>query len=771
MPDQLPYAGVEVVDALGGLIGGYCTKMLRDGGASVTLLESGDGDELRTWRVRAAGDAEPDGEGGALFAHLRAGQRAVRVDEDEARTRWASASDCVVVGATGLDVDALLATNPGLVVVSVTPYGRGVDPDRPATDFTLQADAGGLAVRGRPGAEPYHAAGRTGDWFAAAVAATAALAAMRRARDTGVGGLIDLSRAECTTLAMTNYSSLLAEMRGPRGMKGPPAITETPAIEPTSDGFVAFTTNTFEQFSAFCLMIGQPELAERFASAASRQRAWTEWNEIVHDWTTARTTAEIVEQAVALRIPVAPVCNGSSAPQVDHFVERGVFQPAADGSSIAPRRPWSSPGVPYPPPAPPPPRPVTEGEPPSPRDRAPVSPEPDLPLAGVRVLDNTAWWAGPMATWVLATLGAEVVHVESTSRPDGMRMVGGAFHDQPRWWDRSWFFLSVNTNKKSVTLDLGSDTGRDIYRRLVADFDVVVENYTPRVFEQFGFTWDQLSEINDQLVFARMPAFGLDGPWRDRSGFAQTMESLSGLAWVTGHVDDQPRLQGGPCDPNAGVHAAFAIVAALEHRDSTGRGALVEIPMVESALNVAAEQVIEHSAYGNLIDRNGNRGPYASPQGLFSCRSGTLALAVTDDATWGSVARLIHGLADLDRHRDADEIDEVIATWGSERDAAVAAEELRSVGVPAAVVRDPRRTPDHPDYRSRGFYERIDHDVVGAHTVPGLPFRLTGVDRWVRRAAPTLGEHNAEILARIGIGEAELAALSEAGVTGTSIAI
>ena len=573
-------AGVRVVDALGGLLGGYCSKMLRDAGADVTLLEAPGGDELRTWRVGGPRTASESGaEGGALFRHLRAGQHAVLVVDDEQRRRWYASVDCVIVGAdhTVIDLDALRDADPGLVIVSITPYGRAAG-QVPVTDFTLQADAGGLAIRGRRGRDPYHAAGRTGDWFSAAMAATAAAAALRRARSTGLGGIVDLSRAECTTLAMTNYASLMADMRGEKGFKGPPAITETPAIEPTLDGFVVFTTNTFEQFSSFCLMIGRPELAERFASSASRQMAWDEWNDIVHSWTSTRTTAEIVDEAVALRIPVAPVCNGATTLEVDHFVERDVFSRSADGSFVAPRRPWSIHGEAMPAPGRSP-EAATVADPPQRPQRAAVA-EPSLPLAGVRVLDTTAWWAGPMSTWLLATLGAEVIHVESTSRPDGMRLVGGMFHDQPSWWDRSWFFLSVNTNKSAITLDLTTEEGRDLYLRLVADVDVVVENYTPRVFDHFGFTWDALRAANPRLVFARMPAFGLDGPWRDRSGFAQTMESLSGLAWVTGHVDDQPRLQGGPCDPNAGVHAACAIIAALARRDRTGDGALVEIPMV-----------------------------------------------------------------------------------------------------------------------------------------------------------------------------------------------
>ena len=443
--------------------------------------------------------------------------------------------------------------------------------------------------------------------------------------------------------------------------------------------------------------------------------------------------------------------------EVEHFVARDVFVRSADGTFTAPRRPWSIHGEPNPEPEPSPAAAVV-ADPPRRPARGPLD-GPMLPLTGVRVLDTTAWWAGPMSTWLLATLGADVIHVESTSRPDGMRLVGGVFHDQPSWWDRSWFFLSANTNKSAITLDLTTESGRDLYLRLVADVDVVVENYTPRVFDRFGFTWHALRTANPRLVFARMPAFGLDGPWRDRSGFAQTMESLSGLAWVTGHVDDQPRLQGGPCDPNAGVHAAFAIIAALTRRDLTGDGALVEIPMVESALNIAAEQVIEFSAYATLLERKGNRGPYASPQGLYDCADAMLAVSVGTDEQWAALTDVVDDLRGRDRHSDVDEIDQILLGWSSGRDAATAAVVLSTAGVPAAMMRDPRRTTAHPSYRERGFYEQTDHEVVGPHVVPGLPFRLTGIDHWVRRAAPTLGQHNAEVLARIGVDRAELDAL------------
>ena len=168
----------------------------------------------------------------------------------------------------------------------------------------------------------------------------------------------------------------------------------------------------------------------------------------------------------------------------------------------------------------------------NPRTRDVTQSAADLPLAGIRIIDATAWWAGPSSTHILAALGAEVIHLESIQHPDGARMTAAAFIDQPNWWERSAMFLATNTNKKGLTLDLSSVKGRELFFQLVEKVDLVVENFSPRVFENFGITWEALSAVNSRLIMTRMPAFGLDGPWRNNVGFAQTMEQMTGMAWV-----------------------------------------------------------------------------------------------------------------------------------------------------------------------------------------------------------------------------------------------
>ena len=297
--------------------------------------------------------------------------------------------------------------------------------------------------------------------------------------------------------------------------------------------------------------------------------------------------------------------------------------------------------------------------------------------------------------------------------------------------------------------------------------------------EGFGLTWEAVHELNPRLVMTRMPAFGLDGPWRDNVGFAQTMEQMTGMAWLTGHVDDQPRIQRGPCDPLAGMHAAFATLVALAERDVTGTGHHVECPMVEGALNAAAEQVIEYTAYGHVMQREGNRAPYAAPQNLYACRGDDqwLALSVATDEQWRALVELLGSpdwaddpeLASHAGRRAAhDRLDEKLSTWAAERELAVTVEALISRGIPAAALADPRTTHTHPQLIARGFYETLEHPVVGTHPMCTVPFRYVSTDHWLRSAPPTLGQHNREILGGLlSLTEAEIDDLEANAVVGT----
>jgi crotonobetainyl-CoA:carnitine CoA-transferase CaiB-like acyl-CoA transferase len=248
---------------------------------------------------------------------------------------------------------------------------------------------------------------------------------------------------------------------------------------------------------------------------------------------------------------------------------------------------------------------------------------------------------------------------------------------------------------------------------------------------------------------------------------------------MTGHPEDQPRIQRGPCDPNGGLHAAFAALVALERRDRTGVGCLVEAPMFEAALNVAAEPLLEWSAHQVLVERDGNRSPACAPQNLYATAVPEQWLAVSCATTeqFQRLAKVIGHpeLADdaelatlAGRRRHHDRLDQLIGEWASSRSVDDAVAELVAAGVPTAPATDSRRTAFQEQMAARGYVEEVDHPVVGTHLTPGLPFRFASVDHWIRRPAPTLGQHNVDILGGwLGLDTDQLAALEAEGVIGT----
>jgi crotonobetainyl-CoA:carnitine CoA-transferase CaiB-like acyl-CoA transferase len=224
------------------------------------------------------------------------------------------------------------------------------------------------------------------------------------------------------------------------------------------------------------------------------------------------------------------------------------------------------------------------------------------------------------------------------------------------------------------------------------------------------------------------------------------------------------------------VHAAFAALVALEQRDRTGEGSLVEVAMFDTAIGIAAEPAIEWSAYGHLVERDGNRAPWAAPQGVYATTDPDrfLAVSVVEDDQWPALARVIGrsdlgddpALASLDGRRTRhDDLDAAIARWAAHQDAAAAVDVLIAVGVPAAVANDPRLMGSHPHLRERGYFELIDHPVAGELPTPVLPFRVDGVERWGRTPAPCFGQHNHEILGGLlGLSDDDIESLEQRGV-------
>jgi crotonobetainyl-CoA:carnitine CoA-transferase CaiB-like acyl-CoA transferase len=325
--------------------------------------------------------------------------------------------------------------------------------------------------------------------------------------------------------------------------------------------------------------------------------------------------------------------------------------------------------------------------------------------------------------------------------------------------------------------------------RLIATCDVIVENFTPRVLDQIGLDFAAVQAVRPDAIMLRMPGFGLDGPWRDNSAFAYVIEAASGISWLTGYPDRNPNEPYSVGDPNAGVHALNALLLALEHRRGTGEGVFIEAAMVDAALNIAAEQVIEYSAYGAVLQRAGNRGPVAAPQNLyrtneideFGRRDCWAAVAVANDEQWAGLRDALGrpewatdpALATADgRRQHHDLIDEHLAAWCAERTGDEIVGALWEYDVPAAKVMQPHRQSELPQLAARGFFEVVDHPVNATTKHSTLPFTSSrGPDRIHVQPAPLLGQHNHEVLSELGLSDKDIYELESRGVIGTAPAM
>ena len=773
---------LRVIEVGGGIAASYAGKLLADAGADVIKIEPPGGEPLRRW---SASDAELGDKDGPLFQFLNTSKRSVTGNPSDPAMADLLASADIIIDSTdqGLSpaiVEAARRANTALVLVSISPWGRtGPYSHRPATEFTLQAECGGIGKRGNPERPPVQAGGAIGEWTAGIYAGVGALAAARAAGRSGQGDHVDVSMFETMVMTMNTYSWISALFTGDTTPTRPGRNVELPSIEPTADGHVGFCTVARQQFLDFLAMIGRPDWLEdeEMCGAGGRWRRRDEFRAAMHAWTTQRTTAEVIAEASARRIPVAPIGNGATVPTLEAFSGRMAFTTNPSGGFNQPAVPYRLHGAtnrPF--------EPVPESGEHTDRieARTPRSNRGEpaaLPLAGVRVIDFTAWWAGPIASHSLALLGADVVKIESVQRPDGMRFASARPPTVDQWWEWGMVFHGANTNKRGITLDMRSSEGVAAAERLIADADVVIENFTPRVMDGFGLTWERLSALNPRLIMTRMPAFGLSGAWRNNTGFAQTMEQLTGMANITGYPDEDPQIPRGPCDPLAGMHAVFATLTALEQRDRTGRGQLVEVTMVAAALNAAAEQLVEYTALGRQLPREGNRGPRAAPQGVYPA-AGTerwVAVAVAEDRQWEALCALLRrpDWAEYDtadkRRTATDAIDAGLAEWIAPQKDADVVDALVAAGVPASVVVLPAELGNHPQLLTRSFIEPIHHPVCGEVPAASLPFRFeSSPGPWTRTPAPTLGQHNREVLGgQLGLSDEHLDTLEEAGVIGT----
>jgi formyl-CoA transferase len=393
-------------------------------------------------------------------------------------------------------------------------------------------------------------------------------------------------------------------------------------------------------------------------------------------------------------------------------------------------------------------------------------------LDGIRVLDLSQYEAGPSCTEMLAWLGAEVIKVEPPSGEAARR----GLSERPDM--DAWFFLLLNANKKSVTLNLKSERGRTMFETMARSADVVVENFGPGAIERLGLGWDALRQINPRLIMASVKGFGSEGPYADYKSFEWIAQAMGGSMSLTGTPDGPPlRCTAGLGDTGAGLHLAIGILAALVQRATAGVGQRVEVAQQDAVLNLIRIHLRDHYAGLRPVPRIGNRSTSAAPSNLYRCRPfgpndyvyvhcGTLDM-------WRAIANVVGRpelgddprFADrLSRVRHVDEIDALVEAWTEKRTKQEAMEILAAAGVPCGAVLDSGEILTDRHLIERGMVVTIEHPTRGTMTMPGNPVRLSDSPTTVTRA-PLVGEHNADVYrAWLGCSDADLAALRRDGV-------
>jgi formyl-CoA transferase len=398
-------------------------------------------------------------------------------------------------------------------------------------------------------------------------------------------------------------------------------------------------------------------------------------------------------------------------------------------------------------------------------------------LHGIRVIDVTQFEAGPSCTETLAWLGADVIKIEPPGRGEQGR---AASTDRPGL--DSHYFLLLNANKRSVTLDLRSAEGAAMFRRLLSEADVMIENLGPGSIERLGFGYEAVHALNPRLVYAQVKGFPPDGRYGEFLSFDPIGQAVGGALSLTGTPDGVP-LKPGPtiADTGTGLHCAIGILAALYQRERTGAGQRVEVTMQEAIVNYCRISYSRQALTGEAAERfgNGSQLGMSAPSDVFPCRPGgpnDYVFIYTNRASNEQWERLLDVIgrpelrsdprfaSPLDRARHSSELGEAIAAWTCGRDKREAMEVLGRAGVPAGAVFDTLELSEDPDLRRRGMFVTVQHPERGDFTMPGWPVHMSGSHVPVT-AAPLLGQHNREVYGGLlGLDDAELAALEGKGV-------
>ena len=795
-----PFHELKIVEIAGSQAGAFAAKFFADYGARVVKVEPPGGDPLRA-------NGERWGNLGSEFAYLNTSKRSVALDlEGETGRREmeplldvadvvieSSAPDPLEPITAGLGSDQLIRTE-------ISPFGSSGPYARLRSNvFTDDAVGGHMYLSGDPDREPLRRAGLHTHFQAGTHAFIGSMAALLARERVGRGQRVEVSHFEGMaalhqhTTVMWTHGRFIVRREGNAQPGGPwhPA-----GVYPCKDGHVFLGHAGSKHLTPFLQVLGCQHLVDDpvFGNDGARGAHKREFDQALTKRLMELTADEITEFGRTVFSPIGPVPTMLEVLEDEQYEARDFWcELPGEPPLKIPRGPFAIEGH-EPHPAPPPRNPGADGLEellaswrPDASTGAPATASESLsdgPLQGIRILDMTRVWAGPIGGRLLADLGADTISIESPWNR-GFRDVDPAHaaltHLYPdnepgeRPWNRNSGFNKLARNKRSVTLDLGQDRARDLLAELVKQADVVLENYSPRVMPQLGFDFESLKRLNPSIVYTSMPGYGSTGPGRNRTALGPVIEAAVGLTSIMGYADSGPYRSGVAwADPVSGMAAAAGTLVALWNREANdGAAQRVETAMSESMASFAGEELLAAQVRGSDAARIGNRHPEHAPQGVYPCAGDDrwLAISVERDGEWEAlveVAGLDPSMAALtveerrDRH---DEIDAAVAAWTRSQSPAFAARQLQDRGVIALPLSDARDLVEDVQLEARGFWAEHDHADAGRRRYPGNPIKLSETPVTFRRPPPRLGEHNEEILGGLlAISADELSALHAAGV-------
>ncbi|MGI9599231.1 MAG: CoA transferase [Acidimicrobiales bacterium] len=689
-----------------------------------------------------------------------------------------------------VDLDALRSANDQLITVNITPWGEtGPKAGWRATDLTLFASSGQLAVTGDSDRPPVRISIPQAWLHASSQAAVAAQVALEHRARIGRGQHVDLSAQQSvceTALSAILYAPAGLEEVGREagGVRFGSLLLRT--IYRCQDGYVVVTVSfgpmigpMFRRFMAWMH-------EEGFCDQATLDKNWVEFAlqlqsgeetieeiervmDLIAEFALTKTKAEFQERGLRDTLLVCPVNDLQDVLDSPQLADRN-FWDELDGlrypgrlvlASDSPLAPLgAAPDVDQHrtelmPPADSTARSRPSAPAPAPAD-LPADAPTDRPLAGLKVVDLAWVAAAPLSTKILAHWGATVIRIESQNRPCLLRGALG-HRDDINEQENAIAWHSTNANKKTIALDLSKQEGRDVVRDLVAWGDVVTESFTPGTMAAWGLGYDDLQQVNPDIIMLSSCVMGQSGPFRQFAGFGNMAASVAGFFDITGWEDRGPA---GPylayTDYCAPRFTACAILAAVDHRRRTGAGQHIDLSQMETAVHLLTPALLELQIDGNKRTRRGNDDDELVPHGVYAVAGDDqwIAIAAEDDQQWRALASEMRrgDLADLDveqRRAKSSDIEEAVAAWVARQDGPGLTQRLQAHGIACHNVQNSSGCMTDAQLAHRNHFQWVPHQHTGQALVDGVPYTLSEARNGFDWAGPTYGEHSIEVLTEI----------------------